>query len=669
MLIIVPQIYYVEFLIYRSFKVFYDVNTCLNGAGGAITGFMGDILRLIFCFDGISRLILIYLPLIGYVAYLVYQKKKLKAVVISETDEESTDSETDEESTNSETDEESTDKVFDRELPKIHISSARIMCVSAMFYLIAVWGVYLSTAHANMYKFEYSYQSSVENIGLMTGLRLDIKNIVLGNDKEVSFEIPNDDLIVEAIANATQKAKKDVAYAGIDAVLLDETTDEILGENTYVPEVVEYDYNVLDIDFEALAETTSGVNHDLDLYVASLTPSHKNEYTGMFEGKNLILISAEAFSGEIVDPELTPTLYRLIHNGIYFEDYYQPAIAGTTGGEYSNLFGMLPAQGGKSMQIITDDNTFITMGNQLNRLGYYGKAYHNNTSTIYSRNITHNKLGYSDGFMGVGDGMEEYLTGTGFPKSDYEMMVGTFAEYVDKQPFNVYYMTVSGHGQYGRSINQMSHKNWERAENLPYSEQVRCYIANNLELEDALTYLVSALEEAGIADNTVICLSPDHFPYGLDYEASLGNMPYLSELYGYNVTNYLQRDHNSCIIWCGELEKKKPIVVSSPASSMDLLPTLCNLFGVEFDSRLYPGRDVLSDAEAIIFDGSYDWKTDLGTYYSASNTFVPVSEDIEIPDGYVERVKAIVRNKYAFCKGVLQSKYYSHVYEAIYGNN
>ena len=135
-------------------------------------------------------------------------------------------------------------------------------------------------------------------------------------------------------------------------------------------------------------------------------------------------------------------------------------------------------------------------------------------------------------------------------------------------------------------------------------------------------------------------------------------MPLLSELYGYNVENYIQRDHSRLILWSGCLEDQEPIVVDSPTSSLDVLPTLFNLFGVEFDSRLLPGRDVFSDAEALVFFSGYDWKTELGTYYASSGKFVPASEDTVIPEGYVAQIKSIVRNKINYCKGVLDTDYF-----------
>ena len=317
--------------------------------------------------------------------------------------------------------------------------------------------------------------------------------------------------------------------------------------------------------------------------------------------------------------------------------------------------------GGKSFKNTADHLNYYTMGSQLDRLGYYGQAFHNNSYTYYSRDKTHVNLGYSEGFMGYGNGMEEYVK-KAWPQSDYEMISGTVPTFIDKQPFNVYYMTVSGHNNYSPSSNSQTKKHWDRVQHLPYSDTIKGYYAANLDLEDALTWLVAELEAKGIADDTVICISSDHFPYGLDSDAPLGKMPYLSELYGYDVVDYFQRDHSRLILWCGILEDMDPIVVDTPTFSLDILPTLSNLFGTEYDSRLLPGRDVFSDTPALVYRTNYDWKTELGTYYASKGKFVPVSDDVEIPEDYVKTIKAIVKNRINYCDGVLETDYFRHVF-------
>ncbi|MBQ8752240.1 MAG: LTA synthase family protein, partial [Clostridia bacterium] len=507
--------------------------------------------------------------------------------------------------------------------------------VLLLCYVAGLGGAYSTPVLWSAYETEYNFSAAVGHFGLLTGVRLDIKHGLFGKDD--AFELMGE-------PDSAPESEPGVSEEPGDA-----------GEDT--PPTGEYGYNQLPLELNG----GTGQVADLNSYVASLAPSRQNAYTGLFKGKNLIMITAEAFTAEVIDPVLTPTLYRLATQGIQFTDYYQPASAGTTGGEYQHVFGMLPMAGGMSFKNTASTLNYMTMGSQLDRLGYYGKAFHNNSYTYYSRHLTHVKLGYSDGFMGYGNGMEAYVRSL-WPQSDLEMFAGTLPTYIGKQPFNVYYMTVSGHGGYSRVGNSMTNKNWDRVAHLTCSDPVKGYLAANLELEYAMAYVVNALEEAGIADDTVICLTTDHFPYGLDKDGKLGNMPYLSELYGHAVDNYFQRDHSQWILWCGALEEQEPIVVDTPTFSLDILPTLSNLFGTEFDSRLFPGRDVFSDAEPLVFNTNYDWKTVYGTYAASNGKFVPANPEAELPEGYVDRIKAIVRNKIRYCEWAPANDYFRHLF-------
>lgn len=509
-------------------------------------------------------------------------------------------------------------------------------------YVLALILVSSSGPYGLVYSQRYSFPQATENFGLLTSMYKEIWNATAG-PQETSFTGTK-------MAPAIDEEKVDVD-AGAEA-------DK---KKTTVAKAAP---NTLDINFSALAKTTDGTWAALDTYVASQTPSLRNDMTGIFEGYNLVFVSAEALSAEAIREDTTPTLYRMATKGIQFTDYYQPASAGTTGGEYLNIFGMLPTDGGASVIDTAEHNNYVTMGFTLNRLGYDGWAFHNNDFTYYSRDLTHNELGYNHGYMGIGNGMEQWITPQ-WPESDLEMVKGTWENLYGslgdaEHPFNVYYMSVSGHSLYSPEINAMSEKWWDEVADLPYSEEVRAYLAANIDLDRAMEYLIKQLEKRKIANRTVIVIAADHFPYGLD-DDSLGSLPVLSELYGHDVSSLLDRDHNRLIIWSGALEKKKPIVVDTPTSSMDILPTLLNLFGAEWDSRLLPGRDVFSDRSPLVFDLNYDWKTDLGTYLSSEDSFTP-AEGATVPDGYVESMHEVVADKISYCTAVLDTDYYRHVF-------
>lgn len=507
-----------------------------------------------------------------------------------------------------------------------------------------------SFADAEKYDKKFDFVEAVNTFGLLTALRLDLTH----EDRELEFSIeapvPSETLRPAETVPATEPTS-----APTEPAEPDET--EEASEETAEPTEPVKPYHVMDLDFTALAESAPGGEvAKLHSYVASLQPSSTNAYTGLFAGKNLIFITAESFSKEVIDPVLTPTLYRLATKGIRFNDYYQPAWGGSTStGEYSNMVGLVPPNE-SAMSNTVGKNMYFTLGNRLQAEGYTAHGYHNNSYDYYHRDRTHVNLGCGT-WMGMGNGMEEGVEYT-WPESDQQMIDFTMDQYMDASPFYIYYITVSGHGPY--TNNHYFCKLYaDRVAELNCSERVKKYLAANLELEYAMRDLLARLEQEDLLDDTVILIAADHYPYCLEKSTTWYNeQDYLAELYGFQVNTCFDRDHNGLILWCGCLEENDPIVVDDPVYSLDLVPTLLNLFGVEFDSRLLVGRDVFSDAEPIVLWNTYCWKTDKGAYDYLTKRFYPTN-GAEVDDAYIERINSIVANKISFSRGVLKYNYYN----------
>ena len=496
------------------------------------------------------------------------------------------------------------------------------------------------------------FHKDVNSFGLLTAFVLEPVKKVRTVDDFLPEAEPTESAVALPSAEPPETAQTETPAQTESAETTDaptETPTEPAGERK--------PYNVMDLDFTQLAaEEEDPELAKLHEYVASRKPSSTNEYTGLFEGKNLIFITAEAFSKEVIDPELTPALYRLATQGIQFSDYYQPAWGGSTStGEYSNLIGLVPV-GANDIQLTAECNMYFTIGNRLNALGYHSYGYHNNSYTYYNRHKTHPNLGYPT-WIGMGNGMEEGVDDT-WPESDRQMIDFTMDQYMDEQPFSVYYITVSGHGVYSRMGNLMSARHYDDVADLYCSETVKCYLAANLELEYAMEDLLERLEAEGLLDDTVIVIAPDHYPYCLTESSTWGNTEdYLAELYGYEADDCFRQDHNALIIWSGCLEGED-VVVDTPSYSLDILPTLLNLFGIEFDSRLLVGRDVFSDAEPLVLWNDHSWKTDKGSFNAQTNRFTP-APDADIEEDYADQIDNAVSNRINFSRAVLKRNYYA----------
>ena len=532
-------------------------------------------------------------------------------------------------------------------LPGGKMSKMKVLLVAAAIVVCQTTGCLMGNFGKDkaIYTYNFTADDAVPKFGLITELRLEGEYALFGMPSPPAPVITDEPEVEAPVSPDPSQPKK-----------------------------VEYGYNVQEIDFSAVAENSTLA--DMAAYFSSLSPTRQNAHTGQFQGKNLILITAEAFSGYVISPELTPTLYRLAHEGYDFTHYYQPAWGqSTTGGEYSILTGLIPTwqRGGTTTAFYAGKNNLYpyTMGNQLRALGYTTVAYHDGSYDYYNRHLTHPGMGYNT-YLGLGNGLNLNSVSDGkWPAEDSEMFDITADSYIDDYvqngtPFHAYYMTISGHAYYGWS-HIIAKKHQETAQNAypEASSVVQSYVATQLELESALKVLVDKLESAGIADDTVICLSADHYPYAMTTD---GPDPYYSELSGTEDTDRdTTRYKNTLILWCGDME---PQQIDAPCTAIDILPTLLNLYGIPYDSRLLSGRDIFAENYAdndkvsttmplavIPTSSSRGWQTLAGTYEPRTDTFIP-NPGHQVDDDYVKTVNAMIDAKYSYASKIVEWDYY-----------
>ena len=423
------------------------------------------------------------------------------------------------------------------------------------------------------------------------------------------------------------------------------------------------------IDFAMLKDMADGKETAwLAEYMESQMPTAKNAYTGLFRDHNLIFITAEGFSPYAVREDLTPTLYRLVHSGFDFTNYYVPLWqTSTSDGEYVNCTGLIP-DGQFSMRSSGDNIMAYALPGYFAARGVSSMAYHNNSLSYYDRHVTHNNLGYVFKAAKLGDlsGEEwgQYIfpmeNPDRWPASDLEMMQGSVPEYIDWDRFHVYYLTVSGHMNYNFKGNSMASKNREAVEGLEMSENARAYLACQIELDKALEYLLEQLEAAGKLENTVICLSADHYPYGMTQEQ-------YEELAGRSLGENKEMFRNNLILWNVKLEES-PQVIDKVCCSIDILPTLLNLFGFEYDSRLYAGRDIFSEEEGLVIFNDRSFVTDKVIYDRKTKEVVwinPDEWDEAVQAAYLEAMQQEVKDRYNFSAYILRNDYYSWIQQAV----
>ena len=410
-------------------------------------------------------------------------------------------------------------------------------------------------------------------------------------------------------------------------------------------ELFEYDYNKTDINFDGGSGDIARINQ----FMNNETGSRKNKYTGMFKGKNLVFVVAESFNEIAVRKDLTPTLYKLVHEGFDFENFYTSNNLSTIGGEFQALTGLYA------------DNTILSswrggrayypygLGIVFKNLGYNTYAYHDNSAYYQDRNVYLKSQGF-DNYKGCYNGLEKLINCEQWPQSDVEMINATVGDYINSdKPFATYYMTVSGHFYYTYGGNAIANKNKDLVKDLDYPEEIKGYLATQMELDKALEILMSKLEEANKLDDTVIVLLADHYPYNLPID-------YINMLSDYKRDTLIEANSNSLIIYNS---KMKSVKVDKVGMSIDVIPTVYNLFGIDYDSRLIMGKDILSTSEGIAIFKDKSWITNKGTYYASTSKFVPKVDTVD--EDYVATINSVVSNRLAISRMIVENNYYKYI--------
>ena len=532
--------------------------------------------------------------------------------------------------------------VFGKKL--IPDDSKRTIPLAAVSFVLA-WGLYIpSVLVIDSYKnsgdesspyYQYIYiqndlDQTFRRFGVINATRLDFKQLVFGApDEKIDFSDIGD--FSDFVSGS------DKTVSGSDS---------------------SYGWNMMNIDFDGLAYDRDYAN--MDEYYKSLSPTRKNQYTGIFKGKNLIFLTLESFCSQVIDPEFTPLLYKMSTEGYVFKNFYNPLWGGSTAsGEYAIMTGNFHPNTNCIDQSAGTYQPFA-LGNQFSKLGYKTLAYHNYVGYFYNREASHPNFGYE--FKSSDSGLE--MKTHSWPSSDKELADATIGEYSHlNTPFHVYYMTMSGHMKYYPQSNKMSQRHMN---DLPEkyngeSVEVRAFRACQYEVELMLQVIVDELEKSGKLNDTVFAMAADHYPYGMSDSA-------LSELYGLpnsDIRSDIELYHNSFILWTPSMTE--PVTVNTPCSPVDILPTLSNMFGLEYDSRLMMGTDIMAPGEHVapIKVAGWSWVSAQGSNNKSSKRFIPsaaCTRSEEEQKQYVERMNKLVNAKTTFSKLILDRDYYSHVF-------
>lgn len=317
--------------------------------------------------------------------------------------------------------------------------------------------------------------------------------------------------------------------------------------------------------------------------------SENNEYTDIFKDKNLIILQSESLSVNAINENITPNLFRLKNEGIFFSNFYAPLYpANTSDSEFIIQSSLIPSLNNGITCYEYGDNDFReTLPLLFKNKGYSVNSYHSYFENYYNRNNFHKALGF-DNYYGLESLFidekikyeEEYWT------DDYKLIDA----YLNNRNSDKYYsliITASGHLPYDRSRAQLNDNYLKIKELYPeMNDELAYYYASLMKYDDALGLLINNLNE-----NDVLVVVGDHYPYGLNAEAQSELMP----------SDY-KKFKTPFIIYTKDIEHKE---INKCCSTFDILPTLANMFGFEI-KEYHTGKDIFSENDSAVYfsDGS-----------------------------------------------------------------
>lgn len=437
-------------------------------------------------------------------------------------------------------------------------------------------------------------------------------------------------------------------------------------EEEVVPEDMER--KIDDTAWKSLASSTNDSTYKtLNNYFMNRQVTPKNEYTGLFEGKNLIIIMMESVNEiAIYNKEYFPTLYKMYHEGISFKNNYSPRNNCSTGNnEFTVLSSLFTINNTCTANAYASNKYPEAVFNVFNNAGYKTSGYHDYTQKFYKRAKTIPNLG-ANNYYGVEDLKIPYSTDY-TEADDKDMFKAAQKYYMDEDKFMAYFATVTPHQSYIDS-QICSDRYYDKYRDLGYSSNLSRYLSKLQVMDEAFAELLSELDKKGKLEDTVIAVFGDHFPYGL--ADSQINEYFNRNNAGYtinrNSTANKNVDKTPMFIYNSGSE---PLVVEDYTTIIDLLPTLLNLFNLDYDPRLYLGTDVFSKSHAsraVFADGS--WTNERG-YYHAPNSSMKYLDGAETySNEELMYINQEISTRQKMSASAIKSNYFNYLGEGLKKN-
>ena len=462
---------------------------------------------------------------------------------------------------------------------------------------------------------------SIKQFGIVTYGMLDVNNYFFPSNKNVSYEVET----TKKTYNKENSVRK-----------FDDTKWEELNNNE-----TNETYKVLNNYF---------INNKI---------TDNNNYTGMFKDKNLIVIMLESVNDIIINKEDYPNFYKMYSEGWHWKNNYSPRNSCSTGNnEMSGMTSLYSIYNTCTANNYRKNCYFEAIFNLFNNKGYYTFSAHDYTEHYYYRNEIHTNMG-SKAYYGVEKLGIEYSSIYKNWASDEDFMnkVLELIDNVDNDHFMTWLTTVSSHQPYYYSSIE-GDKYLSLYEDRDIRTDLKRYKSKLKILDNALGILLDGLEKKGILDDTVIVMYGDHYPYGLSTDT-------INTVLDYDTNQDYENERVPFVIYNTGIDSKE---FDSYTSYINILPTVANLFDLDYDPRLYMGSDLLSkDYESMVVFADGSWKNEYA-YYNASRSNIEYYSDKTYSVDELKEINSVIDAKIKMSSLAIKNNYFNYLYNSLNGN-
>ncbi len=386
-----------------------------------------------------------------------------------------------------------------------------------------------------------------------------------------------------------------------------------------------------------------------------------NEYTGIFEGKNIIAIHAESIQTLAMEQEfngipVTPNLNYLASEGIYFSNFYSQVSIGTSSDtEYLVATSFMPVKSGTAF-VNYSDKTYPSMYKILKENGYYTFSMHANTGEFWNRNNMYKSLGYDNFYERNSYTIEETI-GFGLSDKSFFTQAADIIEEISNTNGKFYgtIITLSNHTPFEDidSYGYFDVSMMVDGVTYPYLEGTKLgnYFKSVHYADKQIGMFIDLLDEKGLLEDTIIIIYGDHdariskseweYYYNYDYL----NNTILDE----NDPNYKKIDYywyevnrrTPFIIWSkdDEFKEKYKKEITKVSGMIDISPTILNMLGLYNEYAL--GEDLFAnfEEENIVAFPNGNFITDK-VYYNDSKNEYKLLQDVPLEEDYIKKCKS-----------------------------